>query len=103
MGKATILSATCQKTVKSINKVKLLGLVAISLWSCGEKNGEFKTIALEYPKTKKIDHIDEYWGEQVADPYRWLEDDNAEDTKAWVIEQNKVSFGYLEQIPFRER
>ena len=57
---------------------------------------------LEYPETAKVDHVDTYHGTDIADPYRWLEDDNSEETKAWVIEQNKVTFDYLEQIPFRE-
>lgn len=57
---------------------------------------------MKYPQTKKIDHIDTYHGTQVADPYRWLEDDNSEETKAWVDAQNEVSFGYLNKIPLRE-
>lgn len=81
-----------------------MGVMSITLIACGvEEEKQFKTISLEYPETKKTDHTDTYWGEQVADPFRWLEDDNAEDTKAWVKEQNLVSFGYLEQIPFREQ
>jgi prolyl oligopeptidase len=55
-----------------------------------------------YPTTKKIDHIDTYHGERVADPYRWLEDDNSAETKAWVEAQNKVTRSYLDAIPERE-
>jgi prolyl oligopeptidase len=55
-----------------------------------------------YPQTKKGTVTDTYFDTQVPDPYRWLEDDQAADTKAWVQEQNKVTFGYLAQIPFRE-
>ena len=58
-------------------------------------------IKVEYPNTDTVGHIDEYHGVQVADPYRWLEDDRSEETEAWVKTQNKVTFGYLEQIPFR--
>ncbi|MGI8600415.1 MAG: prolyl oligopeptidase family serine peptidase [Chitinophagaceae bacterium] len=54
-----------------------------------------------YPKTNKVDTVTDYHGTQVADPYRWLEDDWSEETKNWVAEQNKVTFGYLEQIPYR--
>jgi prolyl oligopeptidase len=57
---------------------------------------------LSYPKTRKVDQIDQYHGVSVADPYRWLEDDNSADTKAWVKAQNEVSFGYLEKLPLRE-
>ena len=57
-----------------------------------------------YPETKKIDHSDEYHGVKVADPYRWLETDVREsaDVKSWVDAQNKVTFGYLASLPYRE-
>jgi len=58
---------------------------------------------LQYPKTKKVDHTDTYFGTNVADPYRWLEDDNSAETAQWVEAQNKVTFGYLGQIPFRSK
>jgi prolyl oligopeptidase len=58
---------------------------------------------LKYPETKKVDVVDDYHGTKVADPYRWLEDDNSEETKQWVAEQNKVTFDYFEKIPFREK
>ncbi len=57
--------------------------------------------ALQYPKTAKVDHVDTYFGVTVPDPYRWLEDDNSAETAKWVEEQNKVTFGYLEKIPYR--
>jgi prolyl oligopeptidase len=58
---------------------------------------------LHYPPTKKIDQVDTYFGTKVADPYRWLEDDNSAETKAWVQEQNKLTSGYLAQIPYRDK
>lgn len=57
----------------------------------------------QYPETKKVDVVDDYHGTKVADPYRWLEDDHSEETKAWVTEQNKVTFSYFESIPFRDK
>ncbi len=57
---------------------------------------------LLYPKTRQVAHEDVYHGVTVADPYRWLEDDNSQETKEWVKAQNKVSFGYLETLPLRE-
>jgi prolyl oligopeptidase len=54
-----------------------------------------------YPVTRPTDQTDDYHGVKVADPYRWLEDDNSAETKAWVEEQNKVTFSYLEKIPER--
>ncbi len=62
-----------------------------------------KSISVTYPETKQIDQVDVFFGTTVADPYRWLEDDQAEDTKAWVEAQNKVTFGYLDAIPFRDK
>ena len=56
-----------------------------------------------YPPAAKVDHVDDYHGTKVPDPYRWLEDDNSEQTKAWVEAQNQVTFAYLEQIPDRDR
>lgn len=56
---------------------------------------------LEYPKARKSDQADTYHGVKVPDPYRWLEDENSAETAAWVAAQNKVTFGYLEKIPFR--
>jgi len=61
------------------------------------------TAKLAYPATKKVDQVDDYFGTKVADPYRWLEDDNAEEVKQWVTAQNAVSFGYLDTIPYRPK
>jgi len=58
---------------------------------------------VQYPQTKKVDHKDDYFGTVVADPYRWLEDLDSPDTKAWVEAENKVTFGYLDKIPFRAK
>jgi prolyl oligopeptidase len=56
---------------------------------------------LDYPVTRKVDHVDTYHATQVPDPYRWLEDDTSAETAKWVEAQNKVTFSYLEKIPFR--
>lgn len=55
-----------------------------------------------YPTTKKVDHSDDYFGVTVQDPYRWLEDDRAEDTKDWVQREVAFTNDYLSKIPFRE-
>jgi len=57
---------------------------------------------LPYPKPKTVEQVDDYHGVKVADPYRWLEDTDSADTHAWVEEENKLTFGYLEQIPYRK-
>jgi prolyl oligopeptidase len=56
---------------------------------------------LTYPPTAKSPVVDTYFGTAVEDPYRWLEDDNSAETKAWVEAQNQVTFGYLGTIPQR--
>lgn len=55
-----------------------------------------------YPQTRKSDQVDNYHGVTVADPYRWLEDLDSQETASWVEAQNAVTFGYLNQIPAKE-
>lgn len=59
---------------------------------------------MDYPKTKRVDQVDNYFGTPVADPFRWLEENvrNSDDVKNWVDAQNKVTFSYIEQLPFRK-
>lgn len=54
-----------------------------------------------YPKTVKDGTVDDYFGQRVEDPYRWLEDDRSEATARWVAAENEVTNAYLEKIPFR--
>ncbi|MBI9066107.1 MAG: S9 family peptidase [Salinivirgaceae bacterium] len=75
----------------------LLLIVVVGMVACQQK-----TTKLNYPMTKKVDTVDVYFGKEVPDPYRWLEDDNSEETKEWVIAQNEVTNGYLAKIPYRE-
>ncbi len=57
---------------------------------------------ITYPKTKKVDHVDVYHGTEVADPYRWMEANDAPELAEWVEQQNDITFAYLEKIPYRE-
>lgn len=59
--------------------------------------------SLEYPQTRKVEQADDYHGTRVADPYRWLEDDNSAETAKWVEAENKVTFKYLDKIPTGRR
>lgn len=59
-------------------------------------------VKIEYPAAKKADQTDEYFGTVVADPYRWLEDDNSAETAEWVTAQNLITQDYLSKIPFRD-
>ena len=69
----------------------------------GTKSPEKMKIDLKpYPQTAKVDVTDNYHGTEVADPYRWLEDDNSAETAQWVKAENEVTFDYLSQIPFRD-
>ncbi|TDF42431.1 S9 family peptidase [Alteromonadaceae bacterium M269] len=61
------------------------------------------SVTFNYPVTQKTDVVDTYFGEQVADPYRWLEDDRSEETAQWVKAQNDVTHSYLAKIPYREK
>ncbi len=63
---------------------------------------EGRTAPLTYPATRKVDQVDIYHGTRVSDPFRWLEDDTSAETKDWVDAQNRVTFGYLDQIPYRD-
>ena len=79
----------------------ILTLICVLMFSC--KNSESqKTTTLKYLITKKVDTITNYFGTEVKDPYRWLEDDMSAETAAWVVDQNNLTFDYLSKIPYRE-
>lgn len=85
----------------------LVVLIFLLSYSCSnegsERAMEKNYIDVKYPETRKDSSvIDTYGDVEIADPYRWLEDDNSEETKDWVTRQNKATFDYLDQIPFRE-
>ena len=77
-------------------KTLLTLLTGFMVLSCGQKQEK-----LQYPTTEKKIVTDNYFGTEVDDPYRWLEDDRSPETEAWVKEENKVTFDYLSQIPYR--
>ncbi|KGK01256.1 prolyl oligopeptidase family serine peptidase [Pseudoalteromonas sp. ND6B] len=93
-------------------KKTLTCAVVIALAGCSQpaentSQNEVKTAmkavnSLDYPETKKGTVVDTYFGENVADPYRWLEDDMSDETAQWVKTQNNLTFSYLEQIPYRD-
>lgn len=72
---------------------------ALLLYACGSKT---ETPTMNYPTTKKVDAVDTYFDVQVADPYRWLENDTTTETADWVKAQNEITFGFLNKIPYRE-
>ncbi|MDX2442762.1 MAG: prolyl oligopeptidase family serine peptidase [Bacteroidales bacterium] len=74
----------------------LFAVVFVQLWSCQQSG-------FNYPVAEKVDQVDTYFGTDVSDPYRWLEDDNSEETMAWVKAQNEVTFSYLNAIPYKNK
>jgi prolyl oligopeptidase len=80
--------------------IKIILLLTLVMSQCGQNQEKQQTI--DYPESKKVDTVDTYFGTEVADPYRWLEDDRSEETAQWVEAQNEVTFDYLQQIPYRE-
>lgn len=76
-----------------MSRMTLTIILFVGFLGCGK--------SIDYPKTRRVDHVDDYFGTKIPDPYRWLENDTAADVKAWVDAQNRVTFGYLEQIPYR--
>jgi len=84
------------------NFIFLFTLSALVLSSCQTRDKEHRT-DLKYPETRKVDTVDTYFGTDVPDPYRWLEDDLSEETADWVKAQNEVTYSYLNQIDFRDK
>ena len=85
--------------------IRLLTLIAtVILSACGRVDPRPDSAGIEYPATATVDHMDVYHGVEVADPFRWLEDDVRESdaVKNWVDAQNEVTFAYLETIPERD-
>lgn len=85
-----------------MKKIAILGVVALLTLACDNDTKNKTSMAVNYPQTKKVDTVDNYFGTEVSDPYRWLEDDRSADTEAWVKEQNNVTFGYLDKISYRD-
>ena len=80
--------------------VNLTVLISILLIGCSQSE-PLEDISITYPKTRMGDVVDTYFGVEVPDPYRWLEDDLSNETADWVKAQNEVTAGYLMQIPYR--
>ena len=85
-----------------MKKITLSVLATLLLISCNENKNTEPEMTMTYPETKKVDTVTTYFGTEVKDPYRWLEDDMSDETAEWVKAQNKVTFGYLDKIPYRE-
>jgi prolyl oligopeptidase len=76
--------------------------ILFSLFSIMNFFSAAQTSPLTYPQLRRGDQVDDYHGTKVADPYRWLEDTDSAETHAWVEAENKITFAYLDQIPYRQ-
>ncbi|TWO31587.1 S9 family peptidase [Seonamhaeicola sediminis] len=86
-----------------MKRVIIIVLCLIILMACKNQTSEKNVIVLNYPKTKTVNTVDTYFGVEVKDPYRWLEDDMSEETTKWVESQNLVTQNYLNKIPFKNK
>ncbi len=84
--------------------MKPLKPIVAALATCVALNSHLSAQKITYPDTKMIDHVDEYFGVKVLDRFQWLENDVREsnEVRQWVAEQNKVTFAYLESLPYRD-
>ncbi|WP_158769306.1 prolyl oligopeptidase family protein [Paraglaciecola sp. L1A13] len=101
--KLTLLAVTvsalvmgCTNTINSSTHVSLASDTSIA-------SNQLQQMNISYPKTRKDDVTDTYFGTQVADPYRWLEDDTSSETEQWVKSENAVTQAYLAQVPSRDK
>jgi prolyl oligopeptidase len=94
--------AARSSTVISIVEVLMRRTLAVIAVAAAVLGSPVTAQKLQYPDTRRVDHVDTYFGVRVADPYRWLEDENAPETAKWAEQENRVTFGYLEQIPYRQ-
>ena len=83
-------------------KHKLFPVALLLLVACNQNPNNTNDEKMNYPQTRMDNTVDTYFGIQVADPYRWLEDDRSAETAQWVKAQNDFTFGYLSKIPYRQ-
>ena len=83
-------------------KHSLFSATLLLLVACNQNPDNTNDEKMNYPQTRMDNTVDTYFGIQVADPYRWLEDDRSAETAQWVKAQNDFTFGYLSKIPYRQ-
>ncbi len=85
--------------MKTIIRIAAILLFLTGMYSCKQMN----TAKMNYPVTKKVTQVDDYFGTKVEDPYRWLENDTSAETKEWALTEQKFTEDYLSKIPFRDK
>jgi prolyl oligopeptidase len=93
--------SACCTPRRPLAAAAVAAVACATLTACDPGPAEEDTVAVTYPETRRSDQVDDYFGTQVADPYRWFEDLDSPETAAWVKAQNDISFPYLEAIPQR--
>jgi prolyl oligopeptidase len=83
-----------------MKKIFLLAGFTLAI-ACTKKTEQ--ATSQKYPTTRQVDSASNYFGTRVNDPYRWLENDTARETKNWIQQENDVTFGYLNAIPYRDK
>ena len=87
-----------------MKKLAISILTVMIIMSCKKETKQIeRNIVVDYPETTKVDTVTSYFGTEVKDPYRWLEDDRSKETEAWVKDQNKATYSYLDSIPYRDQ
>src|SRR6185312_12236373 len=86
-----------------MNRNLFFVLLAAAALLAGCHSNEAKQAAIAYPHAPAVDSVDDYFGVQVPDPYRWLENDSAAGTQAWVIAENRITDSFMAKIPFLGR
>src|SRR2546425_10927837 len=81
----------------SFRSATLLAAAVFSTWALAAGDG-----SIPYPKTRRGEQVDDYHGTKVPDPYRWLEDVDAPETRAWIEAENHLTEAYLTRVPARE-
>ena len=83
-------------------KHSLFSATLLLLVACNQNPNNTNDEKMNYPQTRMDNTVDTYFGTQVSDPYRWLEDDRSAETAQWIKAQNDFTFGYLSKIPYRQ-
>ena len=96
----SLLLTGCQSSDSNTNSVAESNTSKVASLASTQKENY---TAVNYPETRKGDVVDTYFGTNVADPYRWLEDDMSQETAQWVKAQNKTTYAYLDSIPYRAK
>ncbi len=98
--KISFLSGLCVIALCAVSYTPFTRLVGAQSPTASMAAGSARA-KLTYPPTKRVDQVDDYFGTKVPDPYRWLEENESQEVAAWVDAQNKTTFGWLDQIPYR--